>query len=393
MPTEVTFWGALASPFQLKMQAIADACRIQWRRLPAQANPAEAWATLLRLRLDMRLGRIRRFSGFTAGLDEYPTVPYYRIDGGPFHYDSSDFAAHLASIDPRGATLLPEDPATSFLVRLIDEAFDEWGLYMVHHNRWVTSARTNRMAADFVAEIGSLVPSFLRETMRKRVAARQTRRCAYLFSVAPQSYGKDLPRALRAPAREGFPPTHELLDTSWREYLAAMEALLARQPYLLGDRFTLADASAYGQLAMNLPDGRAADLLQELAPRTYAWLTHIDDGEHHRAPGSLEMTEALVPLLDCIKRTFIPLMRQNAGAFRPDAPRTNEAAFDAGEQLYDGELLGHPFRAVCKTFQVRVWQDLCSRWAQLDDESRRRLAALGVDGDGFTTARRQQRST
>ena len=306
MPRTVTFWGALASPFQLKMQAIADACQLEWRRLPAQANPAEAWTTLLRLRLGMRLGRIRRFSGFTAG---------------------------------------------------------------------------------------GLVPPFLRKSLRRNVAARQTRRCAYLFSVAPQGYGSDLPRSLRAPASEGFPPTHKLLDTSWREYLAAMEGLLVRQPYLLGGRFTLADASAYGQLAMNLPDGRAADLLKELAPRTSAWLARIGDGEHHRAQASLEMTDALLPLLDCIHRTFIPLMQQNAAAFRPDAPRTNEAAFEACEQLYDGELMGHPFRAVCKTFQVRVWHDLCSQWAQLDDGSRRRLAALGVDGNWFTTAPRRERTT
>ena len=38
--------------------------------------------------------------------------------------------------------------------------------------------------------------------------------------------------------------------------------------------------------------------------------------------------------------------------------RFNEAAFDAGRALYDGTLLGRPFRSVAKTFQVRVWRDL-----------------------------------
>jgi glutathione S-transferase len=46
---------------------------------------------------------------------------------------------------------------------------------------------------------------------------------------------------------------------SWRRYLAAMENVLREQPFLLGQRFTLADASAYGQLSMNLVDGRAAE--------------------------------------------------------------------------------------------------------------------------------------
>ena len=155
-----------------------------------------------------------------------------------------------------------------------------------------------------------------------------------------------------------------------------MESLLTEQRYLLGEGFTLADASAYGQLAMNLPDGRAAELIEELAPRTYAWLGRIDNGEHAGADGSTEATPALRPLLDCIAKTFIPLMQQNAAAFTPGAPRTNEAAFDAGEQLYDGVLMGHPFRAVCKTFQVRTWRDLQAQWKNLESRERQRVSEL-----------------
>lgn len=34
-----------------------------------------------------------------------------------------------------------------------------------------------------------------------------------------------------------------LIDEAWRNHLAAMEQLLTRQPFLPGQRFTLADAS------------------------------------------------------------------------------------------------------------------------------------------------------
>ena len=44
--------------------------------------------------------------------------------------------------------------------------------------------------------------------------------------------------------------------------------------------------------------------------------------------------------------------------------------------LYDGELLGRPFRSVAKTFQVRVWRDLRRDWDALAAADRARLEAL-----------------
>ena len=267
-----------------------------------------------------------------------------------------------------------------FTCRLIDEAFDEFGLYMVHHNRWVTSASTNIMGEMTATEMRKLLPPFMRRRVARKLPLRQVRRCPYLFSVAPSDYACGMPEALTPPAREGFPATHEILDTAWRRYLAAMESILQQQPYLLGQRFTLADASAYGQLSMNLVDGRAAQLLEELAPTTYRWLCTIRDGGHRGSSGELQLDEGLLPLLECIGETFIPLMRQNEAAYREAVSRGqtlfNEAAFDRGEALYDGRLLGRPFRAVAKSFQIAVWQDLCGEWWSLGDSDRQALGTL-----------------
>jgi hypothetical protein len=53
----------------------------------------------------------------------------------------------------------------------------------------------------------------------------------------------------------------------------------------------------------------------------------------------------------------------------------NEAAFNRGRALYDGELLGRPFRSVAKTFQVRVWCELCRQWRELNPAARGALLA------------------
>jgi len=311
-------------------------------------------------------------------MDEYPEVPYYSFDGKLFYYDSTGLALHLDSMRLPPQPLLPQEAATRFLCRLIDDAFDEFGLYMVHHNRWITSAHTNVMADMTVREMGGLLPPFARRSMKNKLARRQVRRCPYLFSVAPVGYKCDMPMALTPPSREGFPSTHELLNVAWRRYLAAMEHILEQQSFLLGERFTLADASAYGQFGMNLVDGRAAELLQELAPRTYNWLCMIRDGEHRGSAGKLPTTDTLTPLLQCIAETFIPLMQQNESAYENAVSQGqhifNETAFDRGEALYDGNLMGLPFRSVVKSFQVVTWRELCEQWQALDDRVREELA-------------------
>jgi glutathione S-transferase len=373
--TDITFWGAIASPYQLKMQSLADYAGCQWQRWPDQTNSLKAIGAALRLNLARRKQSVARYPGRDAQLDEYPTVPYYTLDGRSFFYDSTGLALHLDQLNSGPQPLLPKDPALRFICQLIDEAYDEFGLYMVHHNRWVTSAATNCMGEVTSREMRKVLPPGLRQRMARTLPQRQVRRCPYLFSVAPDGFDAGVSQQLTPPARPGFPPTHDILNSAWRSYLSAMETVLQNQPYLLGERFSLADASAYGQLSMNLIDGRAAELIEQLAPTTYRWLCDIRDGKHIGSTGDLFLSEHLQPLLEIIAETFSALMRQNQAAYHQALTQGqslfNEAAFDRGEALYDGTLMDQPFRAVVKTFQVVVWRDVCTSWQQLEDAERK----------------------
>jgi glutathione S-transferase len=373
----ITFWGLTASPYQLKMQALADYAGVPWQRFPDQANSPRALALFTRLRLARMRGAVQRFPHYLPDLDEYPEVPYYTLDGKQFYYDSTGLALHLDSMQASGHPLLPAEESTRFLCRLIDDAFDEFGLYMVHHNRWITSAQTNVMAKTTTKEMHSILPPFARKRIQNNLAQRQVRRCPYLFSVAPAGYSCDMPTELTPPPRNGFPPTHQLLDQAWRCYLAAIEHILEQQPFLLGERFTLADASAFGQLGMNLADGRAADIMEEMAPQTYRWLHMIDSGEHRGSEGKLIPTARLTPLLKIIAETHLTLMRQNEVAYEAAVAQGqrlfNEAAFDRDEALYDGSLMGLPFRSVTKSFQVSSWRELCEQWQALGDSARKQI--------------------
>lgn len=377
-------WGVELSPFALKLAAMLEWAAIPYRWLPREGSRLQNSAAAFKIARAKRKGRVCRHGG-ESELDEFPQVPFLITPDQTVHYDSSALATWIdAEHPPEHGELLPCDPVLNFLVRFIDEAFDEFGLYMVHHNRWVLAAADNGAGERLAEEFSHFLPAIATRRMAVQFPERQVRRLPYLFSVATPEFRVELPQSLTPPARSGFPGTHALLDAAWHEYLAAMESLLEVQPYLFGGRFTLADASAYGELSMNLTDAAAAAVLEERAPRTYRWLCSIRDGEHREAQGKLEVTDALQPLLDVIAETFVPLMRRNEEAYEDALSRGettfNEAAFDRGLALYDGELRGQAFRHVVKTFQVRTWRDLRVCWTALTSEERlalgRRLPGL-----------------
>ncbi len=384
MASRWAIWGSELSPFALKLRALLDVAELPYAWLPADGTRLGNYRTLWLIERAKRTRTVERYPQLDA-LDEYPLVPLLVEDARRVLYDSSALAQWIDDQHraPAGR-LIPEDPAQAFVARLVDEAFDEVGLYLVHHNRWVTSAATNDAGRRLAREFRRVLPPGAGWLMARRFAERQVRRLPYLFSVAPRGYANGLRAALTPPSLEGFPPTHDLLHEIWESYLAGVETVLRRQPFLLGDRFTLADAGVYGQLAMNLADPTAAEEMRRRAPTTFDWLTAIRDRRHRAQRGGLRLDVALLgPLLDAVTRTFVPLMQQNARAYASAraAGETlfNERAFDRGRALYDGTLLGRPFRSVVKTFQVRVWRDLVQAWRDLPPATRATLAPHVTD--------------
>ncbi len=378
-------WGSELSPFSLKLRALCDYAELPYTWLPADGGRLQNYRVAWLVNRATHRRTAIRYPQLSE-LDEYPLVPFFIEDRRQVFYDSSALAHWMDDQHrPRRGPLFPDEPAVGFVAQLIDEAFDEFGLYMVHHNRWVVSATTNDAGARLAQEFARVLLPGTGGRFARRFSRRQVRRLPYLFSVAPAAFAvPGLSPELRPPSRDGFPETHTLLTEAWDAYLAAVETALAHQPYLLGDRFTVADASVYGELGMNLKDPTAAELIRSRAPTTYRWLCAIRDGTHVEGGDALYLSDELQPLLDIIGRTFVRLMRQNEVAY--EAAREggetvfNEAAFDQGRALYEGELLGRPFRSVVKTFQVRVWRDIKEAWRALPPVAREDVAPLLTPG-------------
>jgi glutathione S-transferase len=385
-------WASTLSPFALKVDALCDYAGLPHRWMPAEGS----WFEAVRCgrRVDaVRSGRLPLSWPEKTPLDEFPLVPFLLGPAGENLYDSSAIGAWFDRANlvesHAGAPLMPQaDAALCLAIRIVDEFFDEFGLYMVHHNRWKVAARDNGAGDRLVEDLRPLLGSGAR-LIGRRFPARQVRRLPYLFSVADEKDRTfdDLPARLRPPSREGFPPTHALLEDCFARTLSILENLLGDRPYVFGERFSLADASIYGQLAMNLSDPSAESWMRRDAPGVRDWLDRIvrADFSASRADAELGLDAALEPLLSEVQRIFVPLMRQNAEAYErfrtQGETRFNEAGFDAGVSLYDGTLDGRPFRSVAKTFQVRVWRSLQQAWRSLGAVDRARLDGIGLDLD------------
>ena len=372
-------WGSELSPFFLKVEACCRHAGLPVERRPDGGTALENLRLMTRLRWAQSRRTVQRWPAPHPD-DEYPLVPYLFTADGSIHHDSSGIAGWLDAHPPAGAaSLIPAEPLLAFVCRLIEEALDEVGLYLVHHHRWVVSRLDNDAGARLAHEFRSLLLPPARALMARQFSRRQTRRLPYLFSVAPA--GKHWPRGPwpAPPAREGFPDTHARLEQSWDELVDAAECVLREQPWLLGERFTLADAALYGQLGMNLSDPSSERRLRGRAPQLRVWLGRIADGRHAGGRGPLRLHPALAPLLAWVQTDFVPLMRANAAAAAGLSARhpRNEAAFDQGRDLFDFAWRGEPARTVVKRFQRRTWDALCAQARSLSADE---LAALQSAG-------------
>ena len=209
-------WGVEASPFVLKLEAMLRFRGVAFRRLPGEGGRAENMRAFVRLQRSMQNRSVTRFPEMDRSLDEYPGLPFFSEDGKHFQYDTTSLAHWLDQLSGDSAeSLFPVSPPLRFVAQLIDEAFDEYGLYMVHHMRWVTSSTDTTMGERTAIEFSRLVSPLFSPLIRRQLPRRQVRRCPYLFSVAPEGYTTSVESARNPPSRSGFPPTHDLLDESW----------------------------------------------------------------------------------------------------------------------------------------------------------------------------------
>ena len=176
-----TIYGALGSPYSLKVRAV-----MRYRRLP------HIW--------------VHGHAATSGALQQVraPVIPVVQYPDGSFHNDSTPLIYDLEARHPE-RSVIPDDPAHAFLAHLIEDFADEWLTKAMFGYRWledVDQIQMSRWLAFDAMKGGGLETS---QNFAEMFRARQVGRMAIVGCT-----------------RENFP----LIEATTRDLLGALEAHL-----------------------------------------------------------------------------------------------------------------------------------------------------------------------
>lgn len=223
-------------------------------------------------------------------------MPHLHLPGGDILTDSGAIIDRLEA-DGIGEPLTPHDPATAFIDRLLEIWADEWLWRPALHYRWSfapdASLMANRIASGMLRDVP--LPLALK---RRAILWRQ--RHTYL-------------------RQDGITKeTSAAVEALYLSTLAALEPVLARRPFLIGERPTRADVGLMGPFFRHFgSDPTPLGLMRAQAPHVHAWVARM----WVLMPANLagvalpdQIPADLLPIAQSIKREFLPYLAANAVA-------------------------------------------------------------------------------
>ncbi len=331
-PERLRLIGATGSPYTRKMVAL-----LRYRQIPYSiiwADPAETLDAM----------------GIEKPKPTFLPTFLFESDDGDLQAtcDSTPIIRRLEKLYA-GRSVIPSDPALAFLDYLIEDFADEWCTKYMFHYRWYPAADADNAGTLLPFGMGVSLPSENHKSFKEFFSKRQIDR---LYVVGSND------------------TTAPVIDASYRRYLAALEAHLEQQPFMLGNRPGAGDFGMFGQLTQLVgfdPTPRA--VAHEVSPRTVAWVDLMEDqcglepqdGDWTRLE---DMPSTLKRLLDEIGRVYTPALLANA------------KSVEAGEKTWEAEIDGALWTQ--KTFP---YQAKCLRWVNeqyrtLSDSDKTRVNAV-----------------
>lgn len=286
MTDPIALSGAPGSPYTRKMLALLRYRRIAYRYLPSSGQALEG---LPRPKVQL--------------------LPTFYLPGpdGTLEavVDSSPIIRRLEA-EHAGRSVIPTAPALAFIDQLIEDYADEWLTKAMFHYRWSYPADIARAAAILPCWRGTVISDALLAEHGVQFSRRQIDR---LYVVGSN------------------PTTAPVIEASYRRFLEAFEAHLIVQPFLLGRRPAACDFAVYGQLTQLAQfDPTPMALTLEIAPRVFAWVSHMEDlsGLEPHEDDWIDLDApppTLLAVIAQIGRVYPPVMLANAEAVMTGADR------------------------------------------------------------------------
>ena len=240
-------------------------------------------------------------------------------------------------------SVIPEDPVMTFLNYLLEDYGDEWLTKAMFHYRWYYD--------DDIDKAGKILPRWRNLStpdenlisMSKMVSERQIAR---LYVVGSNDI------------------TAPVIEDSYHRFLAIFDAVIQKQPFLMGQRPGSADFAFYAQLTQLARfDPTPAQICLDESPRVYAWTDVVDDlsGTPASTDGWLSRDDAksvLGDLLAEVGRVYVPAMIANAEALM------------AGRNQMETTIDGKPWTQPAFPYQGKCLQWVRQEYAGLADEER-----------------------
>lgn len=282
---------------------------LRWKEIPYQR---------IEVRWDRVQGELRRATGVAK-------VPVLRTADGLWLQDTTPILDWLEARHPQGA-VLPDDPFQAFFCRLLEDWADEWLWRPALHYRWSFAPDARLLAQRIAAEAMGHLP------LPTAWVAAIVRRRQHRTYVS----GDGVTAATRAHV-EGI-------------YLGALERLerlLREQPFLLGERPSLADFGLFGPMFRHFAlDPTPARLMRDRAPAVLEWVARLWNARASRLragwPPAGELPAVWRELLAEVGAGYLPALHANAVAWR------------AGARRHDFTVQGAAYRDV-PVVRYRVW--------------------------------------
>jgi len=242
-------------------------------------------------------------------------------------------------------SLTPIDPVVKFFDRLIEDFGDEWMTKCMFHYRWAREQDVKKAGVIIPLEVKWNWADDQIKEFQDTFADRQVGRLGYVGS-------NDV--------------TAPVIEESYVNILQALNSILTKQPFLMGNRPGAADFGVFGQLVcLTQFDPTPSAVALEVSPRVYAWVEAMEDVSGDAVTDAdwikrEDIKETWGSLLTEFGRTYAPYLLGNADAIRKGAEQV--------QCNIDGrEWVQNPF----------PYQKKCLQWLQEE------FSALNVDDQQY----------
>lgn len=291
---------------------------------------------------------------------EDPNLPKPKVGLIPIFYFKDDDGAYVAEVDSTpiirrleeeypGRSIIPDDPAMSFINYLLEDYGDEWLTKAMFHYRWYYQDDIE-MAGSVLPHYGGVdKPDELMAQMKQVFSERQISR---LYVVGSND------------------TTAPVIEDSYKRFLSCLNEHLKNLPFLMGQRPGSADFACFGQLTQLVQfDPTPAKVAAEGFPRVHAWVSKMEDlcglePSDDDFISSDDFPDTLRSLLTEMGKTYVPVMLANA------------AAIDQGLDQVKTEVEGKEWTQEPFPYQAKCLQWLRIEYARLDEEDRAKVDGM-----------------